>query len=275
MGYRINDPMAQGGIQPLTGPEAFGSEMPDLYGGGFQPTTVGEMVTGRIGGEIGGGTSGIGGIGGIGGGPVTGAAGSGHGPVGGLNLPAGWQPPKMKTEGGLAREEFGEWYHSGLTPEGMLAEELVYDPTLIDPYALDQAQAMDFDPIRQQAMGQLGAQQASGYQTALTQQAAAGGLTAADRMALASSFNRGRMGATAGLLGELGVAEARNIWETDEANRQMMNQARLQNIELQNLAQQANIGALGTQRDKEYQMSRDLYEQQERIKQAKKLGETF
>ena len=162
--------------------------------------------------------------------------------------------------GAYYRGQVGDWYNTGLTPEGTLAEHLRYDPTLIDTSQLQTMNPYDYDPMRQEAMNQLAAQQAGGYQTALSQMAAGGGLTAADRMALASSFNRGRLGATGGMLGQLGTEEARNVWETEQANKEMLNKAYLQNLEMQNLAQEANLQALDRERLREFEIARDLYQ---------------
>lgn len=171
--------------------------------------------------------------------------------------------------GGLA----DQWYQGGLGPRGELAADYRYDPQLIDTSQLGQIDYYNFDPARQEAMNQLQAQQASGYQTALTQQAAAGGLTAADRMALASSFNRGRLGAQGNLLGSLASQRAQNVYDVDKFNTDLMNRAYLQNIELENLAQQANIARLAEERDKRYGISRDLYAEARRQEGAEKLGE--
>jgi hypothetical protein len=156
------------------------------------------------------------------------------------------------------REQLGEWYDQGITEEGLLDPRLAYDPTLIDPDELQMLDPYNFDPIRRQAMGELQARQRSGYETALTGQAASTGLTAADRMALASSFNRGRLGATSGLLADVGVAEAENVWETDRSNKELLNKIYGQNVSLQNEAQARNIQALDAERRRQYEILRDL-----------------
>ena len=121
-------------------------------------------------------------------------------------------------------------------------------------------EAFDYDPLRQRALGDLAATSRSQYQTALSGQAAAGGLTAADRMALASSFNRSRMVGEADLLGQFGVAQGQNIWETEQANKDLLNKAYLQNLETMNAAQLQNIGTLMGQQEKADWLARNLYE---------------
>jgi len=156
-------------------------------------------------------------------------------------------------------DQVGDWYQGGITEKGLLAEDYRYDPELINIEELNYANPYDFDPMRSQSMNRLDQQQSSGYQTALTNMAASGGLTAADRMAMASSMNRGGMGARGDLLGKIGLAESENIWETQQSNDQLRNKAYLQNLEMMNKADAVNIDTLRSERDKLYDISRDLY----------------
>lgn len=174
---------------------------------------------------------------------------------------------------GLYQEAVRDWYNVGLTPEGMLAPELQYDPYLIDMENLQMAEAYNFDPMRQQAMNQLASSQQGQYQTALTQMASSSGLTAADRMAMASQFNRGLLSSQAGLAGEIGTAEAQNIWETERANQDLQNRAYLQNLEMQNQAQLGNIGRLREERRSLGDIARDMYERDIRIGKAEEFAE--
>jgi hypothetical protein len=157
------------------------------------------------------------------------------------------------------RDQLGDWYRSGLTEKGYLEDELTYTPDQIEMKDLYMADPQDFDPMRREAMNTLGAQQSGRYQTALTGMAASGGLTAADRMALASSFNRGGQAASAGLLGQIGTEQARNIWDTEQANNALRNQAVIQNTELRNQAELMNIDRLQQERAREYEAARDLW----------------
>lgn len=172
----------------------------------------------------------------------------------------------------LYQEAVRDWYNVGLTPEGTLAPELQYDPYLIDTGNLQMAEAYDFDPMRQQAMNQLAGSQQGQYQTALTQMASSGGLTAADRMAMASQFNRGLLGSQAGLAGEIGTAEAQNIWETERANQDLMNRAYLQNLEMQNQARLGNIGTLREERRTLGDIARDMYERDIKIRKGEEFA---
>ena len=174
---------------------------------------------------------------------------------------------------GLYQEAVRDWYNIGLDESGMLAPELQYDPNLIDMSQLQMADYYDYDPMRQEAMNQLASSQQGQYQTALTQMASSGGLTAADRMAMASQFNRGLLGSQAGLAGQIGTAEAQNIWETDRANQDLMNRAYLQNLEMQNQAQLGNIGTLREERRSLGDIARDMYEQDIRKRKAEEFAE--
>ena len=178
-----------------------------------------------------------------------------------------------ETASDLYRDAASDWYNIGLTPEGTLAQEIQYNPYLIDTGELELAQAYDYDPMRREAMNRLEASQQGQYQTALTNLASSTGLTAADRMALASQYNRGLLGSQAGLAGEIGTAEAKNIWETDRANQELMNKAYLQNLELQNQAQVGNIGTLRDERRRAGDIARDMYERDIRIGKAKEFAD--
>jgi hypothetical protein len=173
----------------------------------------------------------------------------------------------------LYRDAVSDWYNIGLTPEGTLSSEIQYDPYLIDTEQLNLARAYDYDPMRREAMNRLEASQQGQYQTALTNLASSTGLTAADRMALASQYNRGLLGSQAGLAGEIGTAEAKNIWETDVANQELLNKAYLQNLELQNQAQIGNIGTLRDERRRMGDIARDMYERDIRIGKAKEFAD--
>ena len=180
--------------------------------------------------------------------------------------------PNVNDPSYLYEQAAGKWFDYGIDPKGMLADKYTYDPTLIDTGQMQMMEAFNYDPVRQEAMGDLSAQSSSALQSALSQQAAAGGLTAADRMALASSFNRQRMGGTADLLGQFGVAEAQNIWETEAANKDLMNKAYLQNLETQNQADLMNMQTLMAQQEKADQRAMDMYEKDLQRKMARELG---
>lgn len=164
-------------------------------------------------------------------------------------------------------------YGFGLDEDGMLMDQFKYDPTLIDPYSLHQAEAFDFDPMRQNTFNQLDAQNQSSLQSNFTNLAASGGLTAADRMALASSHNRNLLGSNAKAMGKFAELESKNIWETDQANNSLMNSAILQNIEMQNQADLRNLDVERQARISRGEAASDMQQYDNRIRQAIELGE--
>ena len=168
-----------------------------------------------------------------------------------------------------------DWYQFGIDESGQLSSDYTYDPSQIDTGQLQMANPYDFGAQRSQLTQDISRAGSSAYQTGLTNVAAGSGLTAADRMQMASQFNRNVLDSTARGMGNLAVAEAGNIWETDRANQEMMNNAYLQNLELGNQAQLRNIDTLREERRIAGDVARDLYERDERIRQAQKLGEGF
>jgi hypothetical protein len=109
----------------------------------------------------------------------------------------------------------------------------------------------------------------------LTNLASSAGLTAADRMALASQYNRGLLGSQASLAGDIGTAEAQNIWETERANQDLLNKAYLQNLEMQNQARIGNIGTLIEERRGLGDIARDMYEKDIQKRKAEELQDLY
>jgi hypothetical protein len=172
------------------------------------------------------------------------------------------------------RDLASEWYGGfGINEKGMLSDAYRYNPELIDQSQLQMAEAFDFAPLRGEAMGNIYDAASSGLQTAYTQQAAAGGLTAADRMALASSFNRQRMGGVADVGSKFGIAEAENLYDVGRANQDMLNQVYLQNLEAENQAEALNMERLIAQREKQAQAAMDMYEKSLRAEAGVEISE--
>lgn len=168
-----------------------------------------------------------------------------------------------------------DWYDTGLNDQGYLSHEMISSPWLIQQNQLRQADYYDYDPMRQQSMNQLDAMNQSQYQTAMTNVAASQGLTAADRMAMASQFNRDVLSSKGNMLGQYNVEQARNIWETDQANNDMYNSAYLQNIELQNRADDQNIQRLMELRRQRGDLARDLFEKDRSVKAAQEIPDAI
>lgn len=168
-----------------------------------------------------------------------------------------------------------DWYDFGIDERGQLTSDYQYDPNLIDTGQLQMANPYDFGTQRSQLTEDISRAGSSAYQTGLTNVAAGSGLTAADRMQLASQYNRNVLDSTARGMGDLAVAEAGNIWETDRANQELMNRSLLQNLELQNQARLRNIDTLMQERRTAGDVARDMYERDERIRQAQQQGATF
>lgn len=76
-----------------------------------------------------------------------------------------------------------------------------------------------FAAQRGQALSDIDVQSASGLASAQTQLAQSGGLSAADRMALASQFNRDKIAGRQGALGKYGAMEAQAASAADKANQ--------------------------------------------------------
>lgn len=109
-----------------------------------------------------------------------------------------------------------------------------YDPTQID--------AMNFDPYRRNKLQDVSATSASGQASAEGALARTGGMSAADRMALASQFNRDKIAGRSQSLGQTDELEAANRFQTQMEN------ARAQTGADRYLAGQENLGMFTDQR---------------------------
>jgi hypothetical protein len=105
--------------------------------------------------------------------------------------------------------------------------------------SIKEMQAMNFDPYRRRALQDVEASSASGQATAESNLARSGGLSAADRMAMASQFNRERISGRQGALGKYDEMEARNIYDVDRTNVGAENQRRYANQAAQQQAEMA------------------------------------
>jgi len=92
---------------------------------------------------------------------------------------------------------------------------------------LQMQDAMNFDPYRRNALQDIDASTASGQATAEGAMQRSGGLTAADRMAMASEFNRNKIQGRQGALGKYDEMEAQNLYQTNMANADTANRGTL------------------------------------------------
>jgi hypothetical protein len=85
--------------------------------------------------------------------------------------------------------------------------------------------AQSFDPYRQGAMQSINAGVNSGEQTAASQLASSGGLSQADKQALAAQSQRQRVGLQQGGQAAYDQMEAQNMYDTNQANSKMSAEA--------------------------------------------------
>jgi len=125
---------------------------------------------------------------------------------------------------------------------------------LVDPSSLSQLNltGQSFDPYRQQALADINAATSSGLAGAQTSLAQTGGLGAADRMALASRFNRDKIMGRQQALGKYAGMEAQSAADADKANQMFnvnqMNQNLYANRDAQEQAFQRQIAESQLQR---------------------------
>lgn len=127
-------------------------------------------------------------------------------------------------------------------------------PNLVDQSELTQLdlKGQSFDPYRQQALSDINAQTASGLAGAQTNLAQTGGLGAADRMAMASRFNRDKIMGRQQALGKYAGMESQSAADADRANQmfnaQAMNQNLYANQRARDLANERNLQERNLQR---------------------------
>jgi hypothetical protein len=90
---------------------------------------------------------------------------------------------------------------------------------------IEKVKAMSFDPYRRNALQDVDASSASGLASAQGDMARTGGLSAADRMALASQFNRDKIQGRQNALGKYDEMSAMNQYQTGLANANIANDA--------------------------------------------------
>lgn len=127
----------------------------------------------------------------------------------------------------------------------LVAQEEVVEETpdfSIDSSDLQQVnlQGMSFDPYRQQALRDINAQSAAALAGAQTNLAQTGGLSAADRMNLASRFNRDKIMGRQQALGKYAGMEAQSAYDADKAN-QMFNAGLLNENLYRNMAAKERV----------------------------------
>jgi hypothetical protein len=105
-----------------------------------------------------------------------------------------------------------------------------YQASQLSEGDLRELDRMNFDPYRRNALQDVESTYASGLAGAQSDLARSGGLTAADRMGLASEFNRQRIAQRQGALGKYDEMEARNIYDVGRANVDMYNRQQLTNL---------------------------------------------
>lgn len=109
-----------------------------------------------------------------------------------------------------------------------------YDPT--------QVEAMNFDPYRRNKLQDVSATSASGLASAQGNLARTGGMSASDRMAMASQFNRDKIAGRSQSLGQTDELEAANRFQVGRENAQAQTGAD------RYLAGQENLGMFTDQR---------------------------
>ena len=174
--------------------------------------------------------------------------------------------------GGAYRDVVNDWYSTGLDANNNLTADYTFTPELIDANQFEQYNPYDFTDQRNRMRDDIASQGARNFQMGIDTMAASGGLTAADRMNMASQFNRQQMGTLSKAYGDINAMESSNAWETGNMNTQLANNAYLQNIDFNNKAQAANIGTLRDQRRFAGDLARDMYERDIKINRAEKLG---
>ena len=104
-------------------------------------------------------------------------------------------------------------------------------------------QGQSFDPYRQRALADIDAQTSAGLAGAQTQLAQTGGLSAADRAALASQFNRDKIMGRGSVLGRAAEMQAQSQAAADKAtqmfNAEQARQLAIENFRAQQMGQQA------------------------------------
>ena len=96
--------------------------------------------------------------------------------------------------------------------------------------------AQNFNPYRRSALEDVGRTVNSAYQSAQDQLARTGGLSAADRMALASQMNRQKIEGRQGAMDQINMLESKNLYDTQAANVGAINKERFQEMQNQNIA---------------------------------------
>lgn len=99
-------------------------------------------------------------------------------------------------------------------------EDAYYDPTKLgsEGYELGYLEAQDFDPYRRNALQNVTATSASDQASAEGALARTGGLSASDRMAMASQFNRDKIEGRSQSLGKYDEMESSNLYNVGKAN---------------------------------------------------------
>ena len=126
----------------------------------------------------------------------------------------------------------------------MLSQQPKTQADIIDPSELTQLnlQGQSMDPYRQAALQDIEAGTASGLAGAETRLAQTGGLSAADRMQLASQFNRDKIMGRQSALGKFAGMEADSAAQADRANQMFNAQARNALLEANRAARQQAAG---------------------------------
>lgn len=132
------------------------------------------------------------------------------------------------------------------------------DPIQLDPYEISDPDSlemkmadlnriqnmgqMDFNPMRQNAIGSVNAGVESSNSSTLGALARSGGLSAADRIGAGSEMAKQKSQGTASVMGKLNELQAKNQFDVGRFNTDQRNNLYLKNLELQNRQNEYNTG---------------------------------
>lgn len=147
--------------------------------------------------------------------------------------------------GAVPQQDPDAWMKSDID----MGKEFTVDPAKLQRLNL---RGQNFNPYRQQALSDINTQTASGLAGAQTNLAQTGGLGAADRMAMASRFNRDKIMGRQQALGKYAGMESQSAADADRANQMfnanMLNQNLYGNRDAREAAFQRQIAESQLQR---------------------------
>jgi hypothetical protein len=173
----------------------------------------------------------------------------------------------MYGEGGYDKDKFGTAWEDYVLQdlEGYDVSILGGEDNPLEGYDISEIEGMNFDPYRRNALQDVTATSASDQASAEGALARTGGLSASDRMAMASQFNRDKISGRSGALGKYDQMEATNIYNVGAANASAQTDSNRYD------AEQANTAAAWNAAQKTEQ-NKALMAEQQRIHDANTKG---